>query len=305
MFARGTVVAMSDDDAATKLRRVRRAPPPFRRVRVRSVTPLSARMLRVVLGGEELDGFAIEAPASSVRLLLPPPGADEIEMPTWTGNQFELSNGDRAPIRTFTPRAFDAERLELTLDFVLHERGAASDWVRAAQVDDEVAISGPGRAEALDEDARSFLLVGDETAMPAIGQLLEEIPPDRAVDVHIEVSDSAARIALPEHRGATVTWHEAAPGAAPGASIVAAVEQLTELPDAVWVAGEAASVQRLRTHLFDERGRSRSTVTARGYWTGARPLRPPRAGPLRAPEHGRRPLRAGVTPHGGSAGRCS
>ncbi|MEM9746793.1 MAG: siderophore-interacting protein [Actinomycetota bacterium] len=248
------------------IRRIRREPPAFRRVAVRSIEPLSPRMNRVVLGGEELDGFAIEAPASSVRLLLPPAVGADLVMPTWAGNQFELPDGSRAPIRTFTPRAFDVDRLELTLDVVVHDTGAATDWVRNASVGDEVAISGPGRSEPLDESAASFLLAGDESAMPAIGQLLEEIPHDRSVDVHIEIVDNSAHIELPVHPGASVTWHLAEPGAAPGDAMAAAVEAIDDLADAVWVAGEAASVQRLRTHLFEVRGRSRSDVTARGYW---------------------------------------
>lgn len=261
---------MSSDDAESRLRRLRREPPPFRRVRVRSTEELSPRMLRVILGGEELEGFEIPGPASSVRLLIPPSGADDIVMPEWTGNQFELPDGSRAPIRTFTPRAFDTERLELTLDIVLHESGAASDWARGARIDDEVAVSGPGRREPIDPEARSHLLVGDESAIPAICQLLESIPPDQRIDVHIEITEPNARIELPPHGAATVTWHDADSERAPGDAVVAAVSAIDELPDAVWVAGEAAAVQRLRTHLFDERGRSRSSVTARGYWKHGR-----------------------------------
>ncbi len=227
-------------------------------------------MLRIVLAGAELDGFAIDAPASSVRMLIPPVGADEIVMPEWTGNQFELPNGDRAPIRTFTPRYFDEQRLELTLDIVLHDHGAASDWARNAEVHDEVAISGPGRSETLDPEATSHLLAGDESAIPAIGQLLEAIPTDHTMEVHVEISGPDARIELPEHGGADVNWLVADPDSSPGDAMVAAVVALDDLPDAVWVAGEAAAVQRLRKHLFDERGRSRSSVTARGYWKHGR-----------------------------------
>lgn len=257
---------MTSEGTDDRLQRVRREPPAFRRVRVRSTAQLGARMLRVVLGGDDLDGFAIEAPASSVRLLLPPAGHDAIVMPTWTGNQFELPDGHRAPIRTFTPRYFDHERLELTLDVVLHDHGAATDWARGASVGDEVAISGPGRSEELDPGARSFLLAGDESAIPAIGQLLEAIAPNCSIDVHIEIAAPDARLDLPAHPGATVMWHEAEAGAPPGDSLVSAVQSVEELPDAVWVAGEAAAVQRLRRYLFDERGRTRSGVTARGYW---------------------------------------
>ena len=250
--------------------RTRREPPPFRRVQVRSVEPLSPHMARIVLGGDELEGFAIDGPASSVRLLLPPAGSSELVMPTWTGNQFELPNGHRAPIRTFTPRYFDPDRLELTLDFVLHDDGAATGWARSAAVGDDAAVSGPGRSEAVDDRARSHLLVGDETAIPAIGQLLEALPHDRPIDVHVEVAHPDARLDLPPHPATTISWLDAEPGANPGDAMVAAVRAMPELPDHVWVAGEAAAVQRLRTHLFDERGRSRSTVTARGYWKRGR-----------------------------------
>ncbi len=258
------------DDAAARLRQLRKEPPPFRRVRVQSTTLLGERMRRVVLGGDQLDGFTIKAPASSVRLLLPPTGADDIVLPTWSGNQFELPNGERAPIRTFTPRYFDAEQLLLTLDMVLHDHGAATDWARKAVVGDVVAVSGPGRSERLDPDARSHLLAGDESALPAIGQLLEAIPHDQTVEVLVEVSAHEARIELPSHPRSTVTWHDSRAGDEPGDALVAAVTAQGSLPDAVWVAGEAAAVQRLRTHLFEERGRSRDSVTARGYWKRGR-----------------------------------
>lgn len=262
---------MSNDDVSAKLARLRREPPPYRRVIVRSLEPLSPYLMRLVVGGDELDGFAITAPASSVRLLLPATGSDELVMVTWTGNQFELPDGSRPPIRTLTPRRFDADRHELTIDVVLHDHGLATDWACAAEPGDELAVSGPGRSEDLDPDAHSHLLVGDESAVPAIAQLLEWIPSDRTIDVHIEIRSSDARIALPDHPHATVTWHETTDDCGPGDALFAVVTGLDDLGDAVWVAGEAASVQRVRTHLFDERGRDRSTVTARGYWKVGRP----------------------------------
>jgi NADPH-dependent ferric siderophore reductase len=259
-----------DDHSSAKLAQIRREPPPYRRVAVRSVEPVTPHMVRIVLTGGELDGFAIESPASSVRVLLPQSGSDELVMVTWTGNQFELPDGSRPPIRTFTPRRFDADLNELTLDIVLHDHGAATDWVRTAAPGHEVAISGPGRSDELAPDARSHLLVGDESAMPAIAQLLEWIPDDRTIDAHIEIRSPEARIPLPDHPNATVTWHQATDGAAAGDAMSHALLAVTELADAIWVAGEAAAVQRLRKYLFNERGRDRSGVTARGYWKQGR-----------------------------------
>ena len=244
----------------------RREPPRFRSVVVRSVEQRSPRMQRIVLGGPELEGFEVAEPAASVRLLLPPPGEDAIVLPEWDGNQFKLPSGKRAPIRTFTPRHVDTERLQLTLDIVVHGGGVASEWARSAEPGTEAAISGPGRGYEIDAAASTFLLAGDETAIPAISQLLERLPPETAVQVHIEILDRRARLQLPSHPKAEVAWHELPRGSRAGDALVAAVEALDENPDAAWVAGEAASVQRIRKHLFDARGMARSAATVRGYW---------------------------------------
>lgn len=256
------------DDAGDSPVRTRRQPPPFRRVAVRHIEDLSGRLRRVVLGGSELAGLEIDSPAASVRLLLPPRGSDTIEMPTWTGNQFELADGRRAPIRTFTPRRLDRERLELSIDIVLHARGAASDWARSVRVGDEVAISGPARGYDVDPNKTTYVLAGDETAIPAISQLLEAIPSTATVQVHVEIADESGRLELPIHPEATVEWHLS--GAEPGAAFAEAVQSIQVSPDVVWVAGEAAAVQRVRKHLFETRGMDRSAVTARGYWKHGR-----------------------------------
>jgi NADPH-dependent ferric siderophore reductase len=81
--------------------------------------------------------------------------------------------------------------------------------------------------------------------------------------VHIEIADPAAELPLP----APVSWHVLPAGEAPGAALVAAVQGATLPPGAkVWAAGEAAAMQRIRKHLFDERGLSRRDATVRGYW---------------------------------------
>ena len=247
----------------------RKEPPPFRRVSVQRIDSLTSRMRRFVLGGPELDGLVIDEPASSVRLLIPPTVGADLEIPTWTGNQFELASGDRAPIRTFTPRFFDTEAHELTIDVVVHDNGAASDWASAASPGDEVAVSGPGRGYEIDTDAASYLLAGDETAIPAISQLLEEMPETMPLRVMVEVETPDAQLDLPPHQRAEMTWHDN-DGGTPGSALIAAVTGLADMPPAVWVAGEAAAVQKIRKHLFDQRGMSRSEATVRGYWKHGR-----------------------------------
>src|SRR5437867_2202517 len=86
--------------------RMRRPPPPFRRMQVRAVAPLSSRMVRFTFAGPELEGLVVDQPASSVRLVVPWPG-EELVIPDWTGNEFLLPDGRRPALRTFTPRRVD------------------------------------------------------------------------------------------------------------------------------------------------------------------------------------------------------
>jgi NADPH-dependent ferric siderophore reductase len=250
---------------------VRREPPKFRRVEVYRVERVSPRLVRVTFGGAELEGLTVEQPAASVRLLLPSPGSRELVMPEWNGNEFLLGDGRRPTIRTFTPWRVDAEDRELDLGIVVHGTGAASEWAETARPGERGAISGPGRGYAIDEDAPAFLLAGDETAIPAITQLLELVPRATPVNVHIEIGDPDARITLPDHPRATVEWHELPSGATPGELLIAAVSETDIAPGTkIWAAGEAAAVWRIRRHLFDDLGLPRAQATVRGYWKHGR-----------------------------------
>lgn len=251
--------------------RTRREPPRFRRVAVRRVERLSPYMVRVTLAGPDLEGMTVELPAASVRLLLPSPGADTLAFPSWNGNEFLLPDGRRPAIRTFTPRRVDSEALELDLEIVIHGSGVASEWAEAAKPGDLAAISGPGRGYTIDAAAPAFLLAGDETALPAISQLLKALPAEKPVQVHIEVAHPDARLGLGDHPLAVLEWCDLAARASPGDALVAAIRGADLTPGTrVWVAGEAAVMQRIRRHLFDDRGLTRAQATVRGYWKKGR-----------------------------------
>jgi NADPH-dependent ferric siderophore reductase len=241
--------------------RVRREPPRFRHVEVRGVAARGPRLVRITLGGPELDGFAVGQPASSVRLLLPPAGSADLVVPAWNGNEFLLPDGTRPVIRTLTPLRASGDSLDV--EIVLHGGGAASQWAASAAPGLPVALSGPGRGYTVDADASSFLLAGDETAIPAITELLGLVPPSATVAVHIEVAAPDGRVDMP----GPVEWHDVPPGGAPGDGFVPALRAASvDEGTRVWVAGEAAAVQRVRRFLFEERGLPRSQATVRGYW---------------------------------------
>jgi NADPH-dependent ferric siderophore reductase len=256
--------------------RLRREPPRFRIVSLLRREPITPRLVRCTFGGPELAGFSEPDPAASVRVLFPEPGTTELVMPVWNGNEFLLPGSDggtrlRPFLRTFTPRVLRDDPAELDVDVVLHGAGVASTWVVDAAIGAPAAVSGPGRGYAIAPDAPPHLLAGDESAIPAMSQLLEVLPESTPVIVHVEFDDPAARHALPEHPRADVHWHELPAGAPPGDTLVAAVEAATIDDDTrVWAAGEAAAMQRIRRHLFETRGLPRTRTTIRGYWKHGR-----------------------------------
>src|SRR2546426_3121875 len=153
---------MADTPSTDKAPR-RRSPP--RRVVVARVQTLSPAMRRITLAGAELAGFAASAPASYVKLIFPEPGEREPVPPS--------PDGPRAMnMRTYTPRRFDAQALELDVDFVLHGVGPASNWAEQAQPGQPLLLMGPGPGYTTDPDTSSYLLIGDDSALPAIETIL-------------------------------------------------------------------------------------------------------------------------------------
>jgi NADPH-dependent ferric siderophore reductase len=202
-------------------------------------------------------------------LLLPSAGTPELVLPAWNGNEFLLPDGQRPVIRTFTPRRSGPDWLEV--EMVVHGSGAASEWAAAARPGDPAAVSGPGRGYTVEPDAPAFLLAGDETAIPAIGHLLELLPPGTPVEVHVEVAHPDGRVELPPHPRASIEWHDLPSGAPAGDTLVAAVRAADVTAQTrVWVAGEAAGVQRIRRYLFEELELARAMAWVRGYWKHGR-----------------------------------
>jgi len=243
--------------------RLRREPPPFRPVEVVRSESLSPYLSRMTLSGHALEGFDIGLPAASVRLLLPF-GDEKLEVPTWRGNEFLLADGQRPTIRTVTPVLFDANRLDV--EVVLHGHGPLSQWATSAKPGDRLAVSGTGRGYDIDETALSFLIAGDESAIPAIRTIIPALPEPAHVQVIIEVRTGEGNVELPTRPNLNVSWHEQGADA-PGDQLLRSIRETNHHPATqYWVAGEAAAVQRIRKYLFNDKKVDRSAAVVRGYW---------------------------------------
>ncbi|GGV28574.1 siderophore-interacting protein [Actinomadura cremea] len=244
-----------------------RRKPKLNRGTVLRTERLTPHMIRVVLGGDGLAEFtAGEFTDHYVKLQFPQPGVEYPEPFDMERVRAELPREQWPATRTYTVRAWDPEARELTIDFVHHgDKGIAGPWAANAEPGDELLFLGPGGAYAPGPDAGWHLLVGDESALPAIAASLERLPAGAAARVFVEVAGPEERQDLPGD--VEVTWLYRG-GERVGDLLVDAVRKL-DWPDGevqAFVHGEANFVKALRRYLRVDRGVPLGRLSISGYW---------------------------------------
>ncbi|MFI6105469.1 siderophore-interacting protein [Streptomyces sp. NPDC051310] len=235
-------------------------------VRTERLTP---HMVRVVLGGEGLSAFTTgEYTDHYIKLLFAAPGVTYPEPFDMDRIREEFPRDQWPTTRTYTVRAWDADQRELTVDFVVHgDEGLAGPWAARAEAGETVRFLGPGGGYAPDPAADWHLLVGDESALPAIAASLERLPEGAVGHALIEVETPADEQKITAPSGVELRWLHR--GARPvGEALLAAVEEL-DFPSGdvhAFVHGEAGFVKELRRHLRLERGIPRERLSISGYW---------------------------------------
>jgi len=280
---------------------------------------LSPSLSRLVFTGPDVADMNSLAPDQRVKLFFPAPDGSLPVLPDgthWKAAHSALPPQQRPPMRTYTIRALRPEAMEVDVDFVLHGvNGPASAWATAARVGDPLQMLAPNLAHAGDpggyewkppQGVRNVLLAGDETALPAIACILEQLAdtqPDLALEAFIEVPLEADCLALRHSPATRVHWlPRDTLHCSHGQALQHAVRELASLPlgqaapDArledvdidkrilwdrssstrsefyAWVAGESAAVMDIRRHLIKERGLPRDCLTLMGYWRAGRTL---------------------------------
>jgi NADPH-dependent ferric siderophore reductase len=158
----------------------------------------------------------------------------------------------------------------LVVDFVLHgDGGPASAWAAAARVGDLLVVTGARGAYRIDPGTDWTLLVADQTALPAVGTILDEAPAGAQVLLVAEVADEAEQLKFETDAELTTVWcHRGDNHAGFGMQAAQAVRDLA-LPDgrgACWAGLEASAMRAVRRHLLGERGLDREQLHTRGYW---------------------------------------
>lgn len=233
---------MSTSKSGSRVQRVRQEPT-RRDVEVVRAKNLSPHLRSVTFAGESLADFSSLSFDDHVKFMLPSAGADRV-------------------MRDYTPRHYDAARRELTIEFALHGDGPAAHWAGAAAVGQRATIAGPRGSFIIPTDYDWHLLVGDETALPAIARRLEELPTGARVVVLAHVGDAADRRVFAGAAEFDVVWVDDA------ARLVDATRALVLPPGEgyAWCAGEARMVAAVRAVLVEEKGHDRHAIRAAAYW---------------------------------------
>jgi len=246
-----------------------RHPLKARLLQVRRVQRIGPYLVRVTLAGDELAGFVSASFDDHVKLFLPV--ADGLPvMPVIGPDGPGYPEGAPRPVsRDYTPRRYDADAGELDIDFVLHGAGPAASWAAQARPGQYLGVAGPRGSFVIPQAFDWHLLIGDETALPAIARRLEELPRGKRVLAVIETRHPGARIALPTQADLSLQWVHGAAEPADGPSVLERVVRRLQLPEGegyVWAAGESAVIRAIRQHLVQERGIDKSRIRAASYW---------------------------------------
>lgn len=218
-----------------------------RNLTISAIEQLTPGMRRIRLVSPELHDFVSGAADDHIKIILP-------------------SDGDKPLMRDFTPRRFDVEAGWIDIDFALHEAGPATDWASSAQVGDVLEIGGPRGSAVIPDDFDWYLLIGDESALPAIGRRLEELRAGVPVTTVVLLADRADAQEIETAADWTPVWVEGDAGSGVGrlVSILAEI-RLPEGEGFVWIAGETQLARAARAQVVG-RGHPKEWLKAAGYW---------------------------------------
>ena len=224
----------------------------FLSARITEIEQLTPRLQRIRISGPKLRGLPWK-PGQQVRVHV----ADLV-----------------AAIRRMHPHdalrtysIFDAGADHLDLVIALHDgSGPGTVWASSAAVGDEVTLSRPQGDFTVRPDAPYHLFAGEETASVAFAAMLRALPADAVVHGVTEAATADDHLALPR----PLTRVERGAASAAGSQVLVAAVRALDLPAApgvAYLAGEARTIQAVRTHLVTERGWHRRDIRTKPFWT--------------------------------------
>lgn len=232
-------------------------------VAVIDITPL---MRRFRLCGDMV-GFASLGHADHIKAFFFPEGVAPALAPIGPNGAEWV--GERPQMRDYTPRYWDVAAGWIELDFVLHGDGPASSWAAGAKVGSTLVIGGPRGSQVVPAAFDWYLLAGDETALPALGRRIEELPAASKIVAIIEVAAADEEQSFETKANLSLTYVYRDGQAAGTTSLILDAVKATSFPQGVgyaYIAGESTMSKSVREHLTEQRGFNPEYIKAAGYW---------------------------------------
>lgn len=221
-----------------------------RSLTVREAGRITPHMIRILFESPDLGDFPSLGFDDHVKLFVP-------------GDTREPERRD------YTPRRFDRSAGTLTIDFAVHDAGPATQWAIGAKPGDTIEIGGPRGSMVIAPTFDWWLLIGDDTALPAIGRQIEELPEGTPVTSLVAVTGADDEQPFATRARHVAHWvHRPASRANDPVPLLAMLETMS-LPAGdgfVWIAAEARVARALRTHVVDVKGHPLAWTKAAGYW---------------------------------------
>ncbi|MCW5720348.1 MAG: siderophore-interacting protein [Devosia sp.] len=239
----------------------------LRLLTVTHVTDITPLMRRFRLEGD-MEGFVSPAHADHIKAFFFPEGVEPRLVPVGA-NGAEFAPGERPEMRDYTPRYWNVAEGWIELDFVLHGDGPASSWAATAGPGKTLVIGGPRGSVVVPAAYDWYLLVGDETALPAIGRRIEELPAGAKVIALVEVDNPAEEQSFATAAALELTYlhRNGAPAGTTTLLQDAVAARAFPQGDAyAYIAGESTMSKAVRAHLTETRGFNPEWVKAAGYW---------------------------------------
>ena len=146
-------------------------------------------------------------------------------------------------------------------------------WAKMSAIGDVLEIGGPRGSTLVPDDFDWYLLIGDETALPAIGRRVDELRPSVAVTTVVVVNDGSEVQDFVTEADLRALWLERRTVGGDDAASLLDVLTSLNVPEGdgfVWIAAEAEVARRLRRYILDVRGHAPAWVKAAGYWVRGR-----------------------------------
>lgn len=235
---------------------------------------ITPHYIRLTVGGDDVEVFKDATVGVNNKVFIAPKGCERVHLPEFDFEKREWAPMDvsiKPTVRTYTHRGIDLEKKELYIDFVAHgDEGPASNFAINAAVGDEIGVAMGCDASELYPIANWYLLVGDATAIPVLGAILESLPEGVNVDAFIEVQSEEDIQQLNSQAEVNIQWIV---NPTPGQNSVLA-ENVIEFVKSIevnpsrfsYVAAEFSTVKMLRNFLRKECKWTKEELNAYSYW---------------------------------------